>query len=124
MEGEKSLLDLCTYVMYYKNVEKKMQREYKVIDFPPLTDEQRATLEKLDKMPDTEIDFSDIPPSAPNTNGGFYYFNSLKMPKTDIHTKIDNDNLEWLKKAGKGYQSRLNNVIRWARLNNCPISQM
>lgn len=103
---------------------KKMQREYKVIDFPPLTDEERATLEKQDKTPDSEIDFSDIPPSKPTANGGFYYIQSLKMPKTNIHTKIDNDNLAWLKQAGKGYQSRLNNVIRWARLNNCPISQM
>ena len=103
---------------------KKMQREYKVIDFPPLTDEERTTLEKLDKTPDSEIDFSDIPPSKPTANGGFYYIQSLKMPKTDIHTKIDNDNLAWLKQAGKGYQSKLNNVIRWARLNNCPISQM
>ena len=71
-----------------------------------------------------QIDFSDIPPSKPTANGGFYYIQSLKMPKTDIHTKIDNDNLAWLKQAGKGYQSRLNNVIRWARLNNCPFSQM
>jgi uncharacterized protein (DUF4415 family) len=57
-------------------------------------------------------------------NGGFYYIQSLKMPKTNVHTKIDNDNLEWLKQDGKGYQARLNNVIRWARLNNCPITQL
>lgn len=37
---------------------------------------------------------------------------------------IDDDNLEWLKKEGKGYQLRLNNVLRWARLNNCPIDEM
>lgn len=103
---------------------KKMQREYKVIDFPPLTDEERATLERLDKMPDNEIDFSDISPSVPDGNGGFYYIQALKMPKTDIHTKIDNDNLAWLKQAGKGYQARLNNVLRWARMNNCPIATL
>ncbi len=103
---------------------KKMQREYKVIDFPPLTNEERVTLERLNNTPDNEIDFSDIPPSAPNSSGGFYYINSLKMPKTDIHTKIDNDNLAWLKQAGKGYQARLNNVLRWARMNNCPITSM
>lgn len=43
-----------------------------------------------------------------------YYANSLKMPKTGIHLMIDDDNLEWLKNAGKGYQPRLNNVLRWA----------
>ena len=37
---------------------------------------------------------------------------------------IDEDNLEWLKSTGKGYQPRLNNVIRWAKLNNCPIEKM
>lgn len=103
---------------------KRTQREYRVVDFPPLTDEERATLERLDKMPDSEIDFSDIPPSNPNGNGGFYYIQALKMPKTDIHTKIDNDTLAWLKQAGKGYQQRLNNVLRWARMNGCPIATL
>lgn len=103
---------------------KRMQSEYKVIDFPPLTDEEKTTLENLDKVPDSEIDCSEIPPSAQNANGGFYYIQSLKMPKTGIHTMIDNDTLDWLKQAGKGYQTRLNNVLRWARMNNCPIASM
>lgn len=101
----------------------RTQRKYKVIDFPPLTDEQRKELENLDNMNESEIDYSDIPEST-SDNGGFYYIQSLKMPKTNVHTKIDNDNLEWLKQDGKGYQARLNNVIRWARLNNCPITQL
>lgn len=99
-------------------------REYKAIDFPPLTAEQIAMLERLDKIPDSEIDCSEIPDSTESGNGGFYYAQPVRLPKTDIHTKIDNDNLEWLKAAGKGYQSRLNNVIRWARLNHCPIAQL
>ena len=69
---------------------KKTQREYKVIGFPPLTAEDRALLEKLDKMLDSEINYEDIPKSTPDSAGGFYYFQSLKIPKTDIHTKIDN----------------------------------
>ena len=102
---------------------KQMQKEYKTIDFPPLTEEQQKELKLLDKMPDSEIDLSDSP-ETDFSNAHFYYIQSLKMPKTYIHTKIDNDNLAWLKKDGKGYQARLNNVIRWARLNNCPIAQM
>lgn len=100
----------------------KTQRTYKTIDFPPLTDEQKKELEFIKNQKEEDIDLSDI--SEATGNGGFYYFNSLKLPKTDIHTKIDNDNLEWLKKAGKGYQQRLNNVIRWARLHNCPIAEL
>ncbi len=103
---------------------KKTQREYKVIDFPPLTDEERKTLERLNEMPDSEINFSDIPPSKPNGNGGCCYIQALKLPKTDIHTRIDNDTLAWLKQAGKGYQQRLNNVLRWARMNGCPIATL
>jgi uncharacterized protein (DUF4415 family) len=37
-----------------------------------------------------------------------------KIPKTDIHTKIDNDVLDWLKSDGKGYQARLNAALRFA----------
>jgi uncharacterized protein (DUF4415 family) len=40
-----------------------------------------------------------------------------KIPKADIHTKIDQDILDWLKKDGKGYQSRLNAALRFA-MNN------
>ncbi|MGP1522179.1 MAG: BrnA antitoxin family protein [Treponema sp.] len=102
---------------------KQMQKEYKIIDFPPLTEEQKKELELLDKMPDNEIDLSDCP-ETDFSNGHFYYIQSSKMPKTSIHAKIDNDNLAWLKKDGNDYQARLNNVIRWARFNNCPITQM
>ncbi|MDR0447324.1 MAG: BrnA antitoxin family protein [Treponema sp.] len=40
-----------------------------------------------------------------------------KIPKTDIHTKIDTDILSWLKSEGKGYQARLNAALRYA-MNN------
>ena len=102
---------------------KQMQKEYKTIDFPPLTEDQKKELDMLNNMPDSKIDLSDIP-ETDFSNGHFYYIQSPKMSKTSIHTKIDNDNLAWLKKGGKGYQARLNNVIRWARLHDCPIGQM
>ena len=69
-----------------------------------------------------------VPMSSPKNvdylDNGFYYIQALKVPKTDIHMKIDNDTLAWLKQAGKGYQQRLNNVLRWARMNNCPIATL
>lgn len=100
----------------------RTQRPYEVIDFPPLTEEQNTMLEDLSKVPDSEIDTSDIPECS--GNGGFYYIQSLKMPQTRILTVIDNDTLAWLKNVGKGYQQRLNNVLRWARMNNCPVEQL
>lgn len=101
---------------------KKMQESYKMIDFPPINEEQNKELLFLENMKENEIDTSDVPEQT--GEGYFYYYNSLKMPKQDIHTKIDVDNLEWLKKDGKGYQTRLNAVIRWARLNGCPIAML
>jgi uncharacterized protein (DUF4415 family) len=100
----------------------RMQRPYKAVDFPPLSDEQKRTLENIDKLKDSEIDTSDSPECS--GNGGFYYIQSLKMPQTKIYTAVDNDNLEWLKKVGKGYQQRLNNVLRWARMNGCPVGSL
>ena len=105
---------------------KQMQQHtYEHIDFPPLTDEQKKELEELDAMSDDEIDFSDIPPSEPNSNGGFYYKQNSEMPKTTLRALIDNDMIVWLQSAGKsGYQRKMNNVLRWAKEKGCPIAQM
>jgi uncharacterized protein (DUF4415 family) len=37
---------------------------------------------------------------------------------------IDNDTLAWLKSFGRGYQRKMNNILRWARMNNCPVAQL
>lgn len=100
----------------------RTQRLYEAIDFPPLSEEQKAEIEALKAMPESEIDTSDIPEST--GDGSFYYIQSLKMPQTDIHAKIDNDTLAWLKSFGKGYQRKMNNILRWARMNNCPVAQL
>jgi uncharacterized protein (DUF4415 family) len=41
----------------------------------------------------------------------------VKIPRADIHTKIDADLLDWLKSGGKSYQARLNAALRFA-MNN------
>ena len=104
----------------------RTSKSYKNINLPSLTKEQLKEIEVLKAMSDDQINTSDIPEASSErlASGHLYYAKSLKMPKTGIHILIDDDNLEWLKKAGKGYQPRLNNVLRWARLNNCPIDEM
>jgi uncharacterized protein (DUF4415 family) len=32
--------------------------------------------------------------------------------KRDIHMRIDEDILDWFRQAGRGYQTRINNVLR------------
>lgn len=97
---------------------KDTERIYRQIDFPPLTDEQKSEIEELKNMKDEKINFEDIP-RQDFSDASFYY--AVKVPKEKICTTISKDNLEWLKRNGKGYQQRLDNVIRWARANNCPL---
>jgi len=61
-------------------------------------------------MNDNEIDLSDIPPIDENlwTKG------ELKLPRNKIalSVRIDEDVLEWFKSLGKGYQTKINAVLR------------
>ena len=104
----------------------KTSKDYKNINFPSLTNEQLQEIDNLKKMDDKSINTKEIPEVTDEIlkTGHFYYANSLRIPKKSIHIMIDEDNLDWLKSIGKGYQPRLNNVLRWAKLNNCPIDKM
>jgi uncharacterized protein (DUF4415 family) len=67
-------------------------------------------------MPDDTIDFSDIPPMddaawANAIRGRFY-----KPTKTSTTVRVDSDVLAWLKSQGKGYQTRINAILREAML--------
>ena len=79
---------------------------------PPLTEEQKAELAALAARPESEIDYSDIPPLTEQfwknaVRGRFY-----KPTKTSTTVRIDTDVLAWLKSQGKGYQSRINAILR------------
>jgi len=56
-------------------------RVYNTIDFPPFTNEQKQELDALNAMPDTEIDYSDVPEFT--GKGGFYY--AQPVLQTIIH---------------------------------------
>ncbi len=57
-----------------------------------------------------KIDFSDIP----ETNLDFWADAKVKMPvgKTAISIRVDDDILKFFKKQGKGYQAKINAVLR------------
>ena len=44
----------------------------------------------------------------------------LPKPKADLHMRVDRDVLEFFRKTGKGYQTRINAVLRsyFARLRH------
>ncbi len=81
-------------------------------NMPPLTAAQRAELEALAAMPDEEIDFSDIPEATED-----FWKNAVRNPffrpvKKSTTLRIDADVLAWLKAQGKGYQSKINAILR------------
>ncbi len=83
---------------------------------PPLTAKQKAGLAALAAMPDSQIDTSDIAPLNKTawdgaTRGRFY-----KSVKTSTTIRVDADVLAWLKAQGKGYQTRINAILRHAML--------
>ena len=85
---------------------------YTLDTLPPMTEERLAKLEALAARPDSEIDFSDIPELTEEqwktaVRGNFY-----RPVKRQITARGDADVLEGLKAQGKGYQSRINAILR------------
>jgi uncharacterized protein (DUF4415 family) len=78
----------------------------------PLTKRERAEIEKLARMPEHEIDTSDIPEWTDEmwkraVRGKFY-----RPVKRAVSLRLDADVIAWLKKDGKGYQTRANRMLR------------
>ena len=82
----------------------------------PLTGKQKAEIKALSELPDSKIDYSDIPQLPDEfwknaVNNPFY-----KPTKTSTTVRVDSDVLVWLKSQGKGYQTRINAILRAAML--------
>ena len=69
----------------------------------------RTDWTKIKSMKDREIDFSDIPELADD-----FYKEAVVWPgkKKQITIRLDPDIVDFYKRAGRGYQSRINNVLR------------
>ena len=61
-------------------------------------------------MRDADIDFSDIP----KLGKSFWKKARLTMPepKDRLTIRVDHDVVQWLKKNGRGYQTRINAILR------------
>jgi len=73
---------------------------------------QAKELRDLEKMKQKDIDLSDLPEVrdwAGAVVGKFY--RPIKKPLT---LRVDADVLAWLKSQGKGYQTRINQILRSA----------
>jgi uncharacterized protein (DUF4415 family) len=70
----------------------------------------RAVADRLRDQPDETIDYSDIPPLGEE----FFRTAEWLMPtgKSEVSLRLDTDVLEFFRRGGKGYQSRMNAVLR------------
>lgn len=83
-----------------------------------LSKEREVELNALAGKPDSDIDYGDIPASGDEhwseaERGKFY-----RPLKTQASVRIDADVMAWLKQPGKGYQTRLNAILREAMLRD------
>ena len=85
-------------------------------NLPPLTEEQKIRINKLAKMKDEDIDLSDIPELTDNFWKNAQRGRFFKPMKESTTVRLDADILAWLKSAGKGYQTRINAILRHAML--------
>ncbi len=71
-------------------------------------------IEALKRKPDSEIDFSDIPPITDEMWRNAIRGNPYLPKKQQLTVRLDSDVLVWLKGMGKGYQTKLNLMLRAA----------
>ncbi len=85
---------------------------YTLDTLPPLTEKQRRNLEDLAALPDDKIDVSDMPELTDAQLAEMKSFAHYRPIKQQITARVDADVLAWLKSQGKGYQSRINAILR------------
>ncbi len=69
-----------------------------------------SDLQRVDALRDEDIDYSDIP----ELDNDFFRQARVVVPpgKQQLTIRLDTDVLAWLKAQGKGYQSRINAILR------------
>ena len=85
----------------------------------PVTDRQRRELQRLAKLPDSRIDFSDAPERKVRMSeievGRFY-----RPIKQLVSLRVDAEVLAWFRGRGKKYQTYMNEVLRREMQANPP----
>lgn len=87
----------------------------------------RKDLAALALLPESSIDLSDLPATRAKDwisveRGKFY-----RPVKQQLTVRIDADVVQWLKGQGKGYQNRLNEILRaamWGATNHSSLSNV
>jgi uncharacterized protein (DUF4415 family) len=80
----------------------------------PISSKSETDWERLDKMTDEEIDFSDCPEITPEQFAKAVVRRGLPISKNkaQVTLRVDSDVLEWFKSQGRGYQTQINSLLR------------
>jgi uncharacterized protein (DUF4415 family) len=81
----------------------------------PTTRKSQTDWARVDAMTDEDIDLSDCPEITPEQfANAVVHRGGLQQPKNkaQVTLRIDNDVLEWFKLQGRGYQTKINSLLR------------
>lgn len=93
-----------------KNDNEKKTHMVRIVSDGTITPAIEAELKAIAEMSDDDIDFSDIPQITDFS--GFEVGKFYRPVKETVTMRLDADVLHWLKQGGRGYQSRLNAILR------------
>ena len=79
-----------------------------------ISKKSRTDWARIDRMKDEEIDLSDSPEITPEKFARAIVRKGLKpmARKEQLTLRIDSDVLEWFRRQGQGYQTRINALLR------------
>jgi uncharacterized protein (DUF4415 family) len=75
--------------------------------------EDRSDWKRVEAMTEEELEAS-IAADPDDIHEELDWSKAILLParKKDVHIRIDGDVLEWFKQSGRGYQTRINGVLR------------
>ena len=97
---------------------KIIRHEIDLGKLPALSDSQRAELRALSKASDEQINYEDQPQLSRAFLKDAVRNPLYKPTKTSTTVRMDSDVLAWLKSQGKGYQTRINSILRQEMLKD------
>ncbi len=79
-----------------------------------ISSKSRTNWARLDALREKDIDLSDTPEITPQMFAKAIVRKGLKPipPKSQVTLRVDSDVLDWFKKQGQGYQTRINALLR------------
>ena len=80
----------------------------------PTSKKSETDWARIDAMSDDDIDYSDIPRTTPDFWANAIVRKGLKpvIRKNQLTLRIDQDVIEFFKQEGRGYQTKINQLLR------------